>query len=394
MKKTAILSALLAALAAQASAFDFRPAVQADGRFSWDSQQASAKSSFGGTGSLFAIPAMGFSPRLSLSPVLAAIAQGRGLVIEEDSFFVRRFTFLAKPTLRWKADDNWDLRLWAGAKRAVNEETDSEAWSLGLYDWEEYSAGIGADWKPGRAWLEKAALGLELQHRAYPNWHESGVAIVGNHNYYSKDYWGTRLALDMNSPRKERWGWDGGLSLLLRDYSDSLQVRKDGTLDPDVLRQDLLTRLDFNPRMPLGETFNLVLNVNLDWNASNQNFFDPTQNQPVMDFYGYWSFGGGPTLAWAPKGPEGPTLSAGATLTNRTYTGRLIQDPDGTYRQGKQADLEQHYSLDGRWPFWLRGLAAVSSIDYLNVLSNQGYQVRVRNTYDLFTATLGLQYKL
>jgi hypothetical protein len=81
-----------------------------------------------------------------------------------------------------------------------------------------------------------------------------------------------------------------------------------------------------------------------------------------------------------------------AELTNRVYTGRPIRNPDGSYTEGKQADLEQVYSLDFDAPLG-KGFALVGGMNWTNVLSNQGFPVP-RPSYDLFSSSLGLRYKL
>lgn len=392
MKLLLFVPWLMVATAAQA--VEFHPLLQLEGRGIYENQQVSARSDFGSTANLFVVPALDFGPRWSLAPVLAYLREGRGLVIEEGSFFTSQNTFLAKPVLRYRASSAWDLKAWGSAKRAVNQEAEGEAWSIGLYDFEEFGGGVGLDWHPGGG-LEKASLGLEVMHRGYPNWHELGATATRGLNYYSKDYNGWKLALDLAGDRKAAWGWKTGVTVLQKYYSDSLLVNAaDGTLDYDKLRSDNLIRYNLGGRASFTPQWSANLDLAVDWNNSNQNFYDGAFGQREPGFYDYLSVGGGPSLTWTPSGNEGPGLTASLSLTNRTYDGRLVRHSDGSYTRSKQADFEQRYGLDGRWPIFTKGLALVGGLDYLLSSSNQGFEQNLRYTYDLFNANLGLQYRL
>jgi hypothetical protein len=93
-----------------------------------------------------------------------------------------------------------------------------------------------------------------------------------------------------------------------------------------------------------------------------------------------------------PRGPDGPSLSPGYSLTLRNYTGRFIRNPDGSYTSGKQADVEHDLTLGARWPLknWF---AITGGVDYDAVHSNQSYILVIRNTYDVFRARLGVDLR-
>lgn len=401
--KRILFSAAWLGLAGAAQA-DFKPVVQLDARGRYENQQVSAKAGWGQSADLLLIPAFSFGAH-SFLPVMAVLQQGRGVETGADGspelFFVRRNTFLAKPVYRYEISPDYAVKAWGVAKRAINAEKDDTAWSLGLYDWEEFAGGLGADYRLGMV-VDKLSVGLELQHRDYPNWHEQGAELNQGKNYYSKDYDGLKATLSAKSAATAPLPWNASFTFLNKGYTDSYLLKKvsgpngettDGTLDLGALRADQLLRLAGDIGLALGTAFSLGVDAAWDLNLSDQNYFDPVFDQGVLDFYGYNSVGGGVSLNWLPRGPEGPSLSVRAGLANRVYSGRPVRDPDGTYRQGKEADLEQDYSLDFGWPVGL-GLSVVGGLDWFNALSNQGYAPGTLPAYDLFSTTLGLKYQL
>ena len=403
--KTFVLPLLFAGLAATASA-EFKPAVQADLRGRYENQQSSASSNWGQSLNLLAVPAFSFG-RQTILPVFAIQQQGRGVEAGLDSspelLFVRRNLFLAKPTWLYSINDAYAVKAWVTAKRAVNAEKSDTAWSLGLYDWEEFAAGLGGDYKMGGA-VDKLSVGLEYEHRTYMNWHESGASLSAFKNYYSKDYNALKATVAAKSPAKTALPWNASLTWLSKAYTDNFLIRRvqsagggettDGTLDLDVLRSDNLLRLGGNISMGLSATLVLTLDYDLDWNLSNQNYFDSVYNQGVLDFYGYLSNEVGISAQWAPKGNDGLVAVVRAGLTNRAYSGRLIRNPNQDYTQGTQADLEQDYSLDMSYPFFVKGLSLVAGTSWLNVLSNQAYSPGSASSYDIFAVNAGLRYAL
>lgn len=391
MQSKYVLAALLAA-SSSAFAFSFKPAVKAEFRGVFESQQATKSDDFSGQGNLFLVPGMDLSEKLSLSPVLAYILKSRDRDVypDEELPFAQSHTFLGKPVFKYNLNDKWDAKLWGTAKHTINRETRGEDWSKGLYDYEEFGVGAGTDWKPAAWGIGKGSLGLEYHHRDYPNWHEAAAYLTQNKNYYTKDYNGLKLSLDVASPKKQAFTWDSGLVWLSKGYTDSYQVKKDGTLDLGLLRGDNLLRWDANAGLERG-AWKLYGGPGVDWNTSNQNFFDPGSNTPVLDFYGYLATTLTLGLSW--KGWHDLVLDGNIRFTNRVYSGRSIRNSDGAYTQGKQADFEQDYSLEAAYPLpW--GLAAVAGFDYLNVQSNQGFQSKILTTYDLTKVSLGLSYQL
>ena len=373
MRSTLALCLLLAPGLAQA--LEFKPSARLNGAGSYTSVPPIG--SLGVNGDLFLVPALKQGD-WTLLPLLAATGRSADNSVLEDAFFIESYNFMAKPQLRWQRGDA-SYRLLGGAKRSINKETVAEVWSEGLYDYEEYSAGLGGSWKALLGFLGDTSLTLERLHRTYVNFHENGTSLVGGKNYYSKDYDGTKLSLGLASTQEARLPWDLNYSLLLKDYTDSYLVKVDGTLDAGALRHDQLHHLDGDLLGMLGEKIAWGAQAGFDANVSDQGYFDPTELQFNEDFYGYLAESLGGNLTWLPRGQDGPTLGLVYVFTLRNYTGRLVRNPDGQFTQGKQADTEHLLSLSGRWPLY-RWMAVTSGVDYDSVQSNQAFVTRIKNT--------------
>jgi hypothetical protein len=403
MKQALTLAAALLAAAPLAAELEFKPALQADLRGRYEHQPQPVRSGWGQNADLFMIPAFSWG-RHSLLPVLGVLQQGRGSESRADDapelFFVRRNTFLAKPT--WQMDgDAWVWRAWGGAKRAVNAEQHDTAWSKGLYDWEEFSFGAGGDRKLGGA-VDRVGFGLELLNRTYMNWHEAGTGLTGGKNYYTKDYQGLKASLNARSG-KGSTVWSTELTWLGKAYVDNYLLRRingaggettDGTLDLDKRRFDQLIRLGAALTQVSSQTTTLSFDLGVDWNLSGQSYFDQTLLQGVVDFYGYVNPRGGMSLSWEPQGSEGPRYSLRTGLGVRAYTGRTIRFSDGSYGSTKQSDIELSLDLGYSQPLPVQGLSLVAGTGLTRVRSNTSFTPGTLPEYDLYTTTLGLKYRL
>jgi hypothetical protein len=147
------LLALLVAAAAPATALDFKPSARFNGAGTYT--KINEPANYGITGDLFLVPAMK-QGEWTLIPLLGAVGREAGKVEPEDTLFIESYTFLAKPQLRWERGAA-TYKLFGGAKHTINKETKEEAWSTGRYDYEEFGAGLGGDWKaPLPCWATPA----------------------------------------------------------------------------------------------------------------------------------------------------------------------------------------------------------------------------------------------
>ena len=383
MQRSLILALCLAPALGQA--LEFKPSARLNGQASYSS--VNPRSSWGADGESFLVPALKQGDWMLL-PLVGVLGRTSARSLEEESFFVESYTFLAKPQLLWKRGEA-QYKLLGGAKRVINKETVDEVWSKGKYDYEEFSAGLGGQWKGLCPSLGKSGASLEVLHRSYMNWHELGTLVVGGKNYYDKDYNGLKLVLDTESAKDAKHPWTAGYTFLLKNYTDAyLDSKKNKPDVPSGLRQDQLHRLETSCLHALSPQWGGALNLGLDLNLSNMSYLDPGTTDYDADFYSYHSETLGGSLTWFPRGEEGPTLSPHYSLTSRNYLGRSIRKPDGDYTQGKQADIEHRLGLDGRWPL-VKWAALTAGVDYYSVQSNQAYVARINNTFDVFKASLG-----
>jgi hypothetical protein len=404
--KISFLFAGLLAFGALARA-EFSPSLQLDRRARYENQQVTSNSTWGQSTDLYFIPAFAWGANAIL-PVIVDLEQGRGgdsdgsssgnSLVTNETYFVRRTTYLFKPIYRRQWDKRTGLKLWGTAKRTVNAEKDDTVPYKGLYDYEEFGVGTGFDRK-GDGAVASWGAGLEYQHRHYPNWKDPGTPVTDGKNYYTKDYNALKVNLNVVGNPQGRLPWTLALSWLGRGYTDSYlyDTASDGSVLGSVtpskspLRAESLLRVGGDVRYAFNEAWSLLSDLGVDYNASNFNYFDTVAFVGYSDYYGYHSTHGSLGLSWR-KAQDGPGVVLKAELTNRVYTGRPIRNPDGSYTEGKQADLEQVYSLDFDAPLG-KGFALVGGMNWTNVLSNQGFPLP-RPSYDLFSSSLGLRYKL
>jgi hypothetical protein len=374
---------------------EFSPSFQYDRRGLYENQQVSSKSDWGQTADMYLVPAFSWG-RQALIPVIVDLEEGRGLVIEE-TYFVRRTTYLLKPLYRFQQTSETAWKLWGTAKRTVNAEKDDTVPYKGLYDYEEFGVGAGLDKKLER-FADSVAFGYEFQHRHYPNWRYAGPTIDGK-NFYEKDYFGHKVNLDAKGNKDGRFPWTASLTYLMRDYTDAYPVTNGDNGNslgvPDVsgpLRLDNLYRLLLSTSTMLHPGWVLDGSVGIDYNTSNMNAADVSALVVTSDINSYHSTTGTLGLTWQAD-KDAPRATVTASLNNRVYLGRPIRWGTGEYTQGTEADLEQDYSFDFDYPIG-KGFSVVGSSSWTNVLSNQDFIAGVRNTYDLFSASLGMKYKL
>jgi hypothetical protein len=391
----------LAFLAAPASALEFKPLVQADVLAGHETQPMTAVDNFAWTGQLYLLPAVQLTPTSSFLPLLAYLRQDSDVVVEEDSFFTEQDSFLARPLYRLALNGRWDLKVWGDARRTVTIENPKQAWSTGLYDYEEFGGGAGAVWKASGDRLNSLDLGLEVLHRGYMNWHELSSDLVAQdgmiQNYYDKDYVGYKADLKLVGARQGRWDWNADLSYLYRAFTDALVDSGNGLIPGDSRREDHYGYLDAKLTRTQGD-WTLDVSLDVAGNLSNMNYVDAATAVYLPGMDDYLSEQLGLALTFAPHGDQGPSATAQASLLNRDYQGpggigRSIRNLDGTFAKGKENDLEQRYHLDGRWPL-MWGVALVADVDFTNTTSNQSLFNGYQPAYELFQAMAGLQYKL
>lgn len=391
-RRVLALAALV--LPALVHAGSFQPYLKLDGRAAYASV-TNDDSSWLAIGSFTAVPAWKPLDKLVLLPVFSATSAAKDRTVGEEDPFVSKVLFLTKPTAKAPLGA-WEPRAWGVAKRAVTKEVQGGVWSAGRYDHEEFGAGAGLEYKPGLGTLVgPLGLGLEWHHRNYMNFHALQARITGNRNYYYKDYDGWKVELDADTGKGIPILKSLGYTLLFKNYTDSLLLKKsDKTYDLGSQRSDQLHKLKLDLEHHFGKTLHLMGALSLDLNQSNSNFYDPTWNVFVDDYDSYSAATLVAALVWLLKeAKDAPSLTLAYRGESRTYRGRPIRNPNGAYTAGTQAEMDHTASLDGRYPmFWQ--MALVGGASFRSVQSNQGYSPGIKPTFDLFVASLGLEFKL
>jgi hypothetical protein len=346
-----------------------------------------------GLGNLLAVPALKLSDADMILPVFYANFAGQGKAIEEDTFFLQRATAVFRPSFRHRFDQSFDGQLRLGALRSANLESLSQKWLTNVYDYEEYSAGVGLGWQALNAALP-VSFGLDLFHRGYPNFHELGASLTENKNYYAKDYQGAKWNLEAKLGLRKELEFRALYQGIWKKYTDGYLVQNDGTFDLTTLRQDNFNQVSLGVSSFLLESLQADLGLEYQVNQSNQGFFDLFQNKFLTGYYDYAAFSFSPSLRYLFSGkPEGHSLKLGYQMVLRNYPGRFIKSSDGAYSLGKQADTENALSLDGRFALnnqW----AVVAGAAGRFVRSNQQFEAFVKSSYDIIGLNLGVEFKL
>jgi hypothetical protein len=379
------------ACSAMAHAVEFQPLVHIDMRGGYGAVVSEDEGSAQGVGSLFAVPALKLSPSWTLLPTLYANATGQERSIEEDTLFVRTALMGFRPTLKLATapDSAWIFRL--DARKSLNVEAVNESFGTGLYDYEDFSAGVS--WQHPLLDLP-VELSLDTDHRDYPNYRQLGSELTGDKNSAIKDYNGLRGGLKVALPP---WG-QLRLSSQWKDYTDAYIVNAvDGTVDtndPGQLQHDLYSTADLEGGLKWGEQASVSWGLGWQWNSSNQNSFDPDHTDVAGDNanlvksqdYMVWSLD--LSTEWQSQG--GFKVSGGYSLLLRD-SNRPVQDINGVYQSALIADTENGLNLNLSQSLG-KGFSLVGSASDRWVISNQVYQAAGLPNYSFYSVNAGIAW--
>ncbi len=392
--------ALAACLPLSLRAFEFRPvlSVDAQGGYSAFNNGGSGSGLF--LGSLLAVPEFKFGSSDYLLPLLFADSTDDNLAISENAFFLDTSTLVFRPVYSHHFHGGWELRARGEAERAFNIQTTSEQVGTGLYDFDEFGGGLegvkrfggGAEGAPS------VSLALDWLRRGYPNFHNPGTAAyftaVDNRNYYTRDYQGPSLNLRGEATLFGRLRTRLGYSLAWQRYTDALLIQSDGTPNLGQFREDWYHTLALDTRFAPGAHWRAGAAFTLSYNQSNLAYFDTNVGVYEPGFYDFLATDFKPSLTWLIQGrPEGHRVTFAYDLTFRNYPGRLIRDSDGSYAQGRQADVAHGFYLTGVYafnPHWALEVGAKALLDF----SNQLYAQNINYNYQVWGADMGVRFNL
>ncbi len=396
MLRTLLSLFLLASAPAQA--MDFKNFLSLDARGGSAGVAGSGSSSLI-LGQLLAMPALKLNDADLLSLTGLISSTNADHVIAEDSFFTQRATALLRPSWRHTLNDSLKTQLRATAMRGANLESPSQAWFTNPYDFEEYGLGLGLT-RDSQAFGGNWTLGLgaDVMHRGYPNYRDLTSSLYGGKNDATKDYNGLKITVESRHNLSESLGGRIVVSELVKAYTDSYQVNKGGTVDlaDDKKRNESTFTLGFDGEMAAWAGARAELGLEYQNNSSAQAYFDAGSTPPqfIPDYYGYNSFSFSPSYHQPIGGAKsGHSVTLGYDMTLRAFSGRLARSASGAYLNDKQADLENDFSLDGRYalfPHW----SMVAGGAYRVVSSNNQYDLGAKNNFSLYTLNLGLEFRL
>jgi hypothetical protein len=386
---------LFAPLGAQA--VEFKPFLSVDLR-AGAAGLTDGNASGTGFGQILAVPAWKLDDKdtLTLTGLLSSSASNP--VLDEDSFFTQQVIALLKPSWRHALDEQWKIQWRATAMHGANQESPSQAWLTDPYDFEEYSTGLGLS-RDGEAfggpW--NLGLGLDVLHRGYPNYRDLTATFNGGLNSATKDYDGLRLFAESRHKLSDATSGRVAVTGLFKGYNDSYIVNADtspGTLDTSTKRSESTLTLDVEGDLAAWAAATTELDLELQSNLSDQNYFDIGEDQAIKDYYGYNSASFNAVYHQPLFGAKsGHSVSLGYQILLRAFSGRLARQSDGVYSSSTETDLENIFSLDGRYALATHW-AVVGGGDLHFVSSNNDYDLGVRNNFTLYTLNLGMEYQL
>ncbi len=312
--------------------------------------------------------------------------------------------------IRKLQDSTWRVKPSVGYKREFLKETRDESWGHGLFDYEKIAAGVELE----NVYKEpfSARAGLDVYRVRFPNYESlesrSGVDPFGDplgRELASKhvlDTWNWQASASGSRP----WPFtdpkvvlQGSYSLLYKDFIDQRIVVASGQFENSG-RRDFLQSFAGSAGHPVpvkvfgsDGRLDLSLGLNLAYNRSNQNTFDPNFAKFLSDSYSYWVIGLGPgaALSWGDK--KAPVwTSMSLRWTRQSYLGRLVQDEVGVYGSQKQKHDRWIFSLAYGYPLAPK-LTMTFRTNVLWASSNQKYQKNYSYTYRAMNYLIGVAYE-
>jgi hypothetical protein len=388
LKKFASFAGLFL-LPALGYSLDFQPVVDLDLRGGYANVVGSTSSGLG-LGNLFVVPALSLSDSTLLLPNIYANASGQERSIEEDTVFVRTLLYGFKPVLKYKYSSSTTLLARVDIKHNYDIQALGESFGTGLYDYEEYGGGVGADF--ATLLPVPFSLGLDYSHRSYPNYRNQNptnpvlAAALGSKDYYFKDFWDLKPSLKADLGPIGRFD----LALQVRSYPDSYLYAQDLTIpvNPGTLQRDYLVTADLKGGMALTKEWMLLWSFSEMDNSSNMGSVDTTANRFFADSESYSAFTVSPGLQWQGE-LWGASLAYSAVFRNLN---RPIQNSDGSYADGMIADIEHGINAEIRRKLAYH-ISAVLGGSYRLVRSNQEATTAGLPNYAFYNINAGLQWQ-
>lgn len=310
----------------------------------------------------------------------------------------------AKWVKRW--DEGWSLKPRVGVRGDLFRETTDEKWGKGLYDFERYEAGV--------VWEHKTRLGDEipwtwqlsydLYYTHYP--HFQSLTTQFNTEQAAPNP-GARILDTVSNQFGYRSEYDlpGFVSAWLYysisfiSFTDQKVVQSQGQF-LTTNRSDAYQSLNlgaskrFNDWPVCGRVRPVAaLSVTLADNISNQNSFDadPARLKFMGAYYDYWEARVSPSLTTMFLATK-TALRVGLDFSSRSYTGRLAQNSNGTYKGDKLQQFTEGVSIDVSHPIW-KSLDLKARAAWSNTSANTAYEQTYQYNYHDYNYFAGVGWK-
>lgn len=282
-----------------------------------------------------------------------------------------------------------------------NKDVAGGGWNDGLYNYRDVGAGLdfgvrgmGASYTGGG----RLKLGIQVYDRHYPNYESlldlaTGLGVERD----ERDYLGILLRAGYTWYARTGLSWGGDYYLLVKRLEDKKVVDFNGILTTDEQR-DYFHSLTLNARYrPEGlEAALLGLELNGTLYQSNQNYYDGMgtilldDDVFIEDFYDYWSLAVTPGLSYDLAALP-VTLRISYRYQYTRYTDRMAQNADGTYKQDKQLEVQNAFTIGLRHEA-AKDLQVYAEWEYLSVDSNNDYHGVYDYSYIVNYYSVGMSY--
>ncbi len=304
-------------------------------------------------------------------------------------------------------EDGYSLKPRVGVRQQLFRETSDETWGNGLYDFYRYEAGV--------SWEHKTRLGLsipwtysysyDLYYTHYPHFRslssQFGSALSapnsGNHLLDTlTNQFTYRSDMDFAGFAT---GW-ATYSMALASFPEQQLVNADDVYMSST-RSDVYQSLNLGGSKRFADLQSLgrvrptgSLGVTISNLFSNQNNFDTDPNHLKFEagYFNYWEYHLTPSVSALFLG----NLMAARIsydLAYRAYSGRLAQNPDGSYTGSPLRQLTHSVAGDVDYPLW-KGLAVHARVLWSSSSANTHYDATYTYTYSSFNYFGGLEWRL
>ena len=310
----------------------------------------------------------------------------------------------AKWVKRW--DEGWSLKPRVGIYTQLFRETSDETWGKGLYDYWRPEAGI--------VWEHKTRIGDEvpwtwqlsydLYYTRYPHF-QSLSTQFGTEQQAPNP--GSRILDTVSNQFGYRNEYDlpGFVSawifysISFVGFTDQKIVQSQGQF-LSTNRSDTYQSLNvgaskrFNDWQVMGRVRPVAaLNFTISDLISNQNDFDadPSRLKFIGAYYDYWETRIAPSLTMTFLTTK-TIVRAGTEFAARSYTGRLAQNTDGSYKGDKLSQYTEGVTLDVSQPIW-RELDLKLRAAFSNTSSNTAFEQTYQYNYHDYNYFAGFGWR-